>query len=42
MKYNYDNETSSLHKLLLAHRKVSNVCKPFLNYSAINIKFSRT
>ena len=42
MKYNYDNETSSLHKLLLADSKVSNVCKPFLNHSVTNVKFSWT
>ena len=42
MKYNYDNETSSLHKLLLADSKVSNVCKRFLNHFAIKVKLSRT
>ena len=33
---------SFLYKLLLADRKVSNLCKPFLNNSATNVKFSRT
>ena len=37
-----DNKTNFPHKLLLANRKVANLCKVFTNYSSTDIKLSKT
>ena len=37
-----DDETNSLHKLILTNRKVASLCKVFANYSSTDTKLSKS